>query len=65
MDDKEGWRAHFEGAEVLEEQNGCKLYHEQGFFAVCAPGVEPGDADSYITGAREIAFEWLEQMAAG
>lgn len=43
---------------LLQQAEGLRLLQAGQTWAVCRPGVEPGDADSALTGSLRLALEW-------
>lgn len=47
---------------LVDEHDGLRLFQAGQTWAVCRPGVEPGDAESGLTGSAGIAQRWFDDL---
>lgn len=55
--------------QMVQQHDDLRLFKADQVWAVCPPGVEPGDAASAMTGALWLALEWYyiikDEMESG
>lgn len=58
MSNEYGWE-FWQDAEIdRQTPDGARLFYKEGYWCLCDPGVEPGDAEARVTGSQETAGYW-------
>jgi hypothetical protein len=45
-----GWQ-FWSDAKLDHQVKGIRIFHKDGYYCICEPGIEPGDAECYIRGS--------------
>jgi hypothetical protein len=63
MNENYGW-TFWQDAELIAvtDEWRIRVFRKDGVFCLCEPGVEPGDAESFVTGNSKLVAKWLYDM---